>query len=160
MPDNFITKEGMNRLHKRRQTLLEERPLVIEQIQTAREMGDLSENAEYHAARERQRNIDKELGFLESRIAILKVIDPTKLPKDSIRFGAFIRLEEITDTENPEIFQYHLVGIDEVYDRDDGIIQVSFASPLGSAMIGKKVKDKFVVEAPKGKRTFLVLEIK
>ena len=160
LPDNYITMEGLHRLQKRRQTLIEERPLVLEQIQTAREMGDLSENAEYHAARERQRNIDKELSFLDSRIAILKIIDPSKLPKDTIRFGAYVKLKETTTPDKEEIFHYHLVGIDEVYDRDDGILQVSFASPLGSAMIGKKVKDIFVVEAPKGQRTFEVLEIK
>ncbi|MCL1827492.1 MAG: transcription elongation factor GreA [Candidatus Cloacimonetes bacterium] len=159
-PDNYITIEGMQLLQKKRQTLLEERPQVIEQIQTAREMGDLSENAEYHAARERQRNLDRELGYIDDRIAILKVIDPAKLPKDTIRFGAYVSLKETLDGQKALDMSLHLVGPDEIYDRDDGVLQVSFVSPLGAAMIGKKVKDTFTVDTPKGKRTFLVKEIK
>lgn len=156
MPD-YITLEGMQRLQQKINVLSQERPKVLEQVQTAREMGDLSENAEYHAARERQRNIDNELSFLTGRMSVLKIIDPTTLPKDAIRFGAYVKLEETT---TGEIFNYHLVGVDEVYDRDDDIIQVSFASPLGKAMIGKKLEEKFVVKAPKGDRFFKVLEIK
>jgi len=153
---NYITLEGMQRLQQKLNALVEERPRVLEQIQAARELGDLSENAEYHAAKEKQRNIDGELTYLNSRMATLKIIDPSTLPKDSIRFGAYVKLEETT---TGEIFKYRLVGVDEVYDRDDGILQVSLASPLGKSMIGKKMNEVFVVKAPIGDRTFKVLEI-
>ena len=154
---DYITMEGMQRLQKKILALTEERPLVLEQVQTARAMGDLSENAEYHAAKERQRNLDNELSYLNSRIAALKIIDPSTLAKDAIRFGAFIKIKEECDAK---VLNYHLVGPDEVYDRDDGIVQVSIASPLGKAMIGKKVDEVFVVKAPKGEFKYKVLEIK
>ncbi len=153
----YITLEGMQRLQKRINILAEERPLVLEQVQAARELGDISENAEYHAAREKQRSIEREVAYLNSRMANLKIIDPATLPKDAIRFGAYIKILETTSNE---IFNYHLVGVDEIYERDDDIIQVSVASPLGKAMIGKKINDEFVVNAPKGDRYFKVLEIK
>jgi len=153
---DYITKEGMLRLQKKVQALQEERPDVLVQIQVARELGDLSENAEYHAARERQRNIDNELNFLNGRLMTLKVIDPETLPKDSVRFGAFVQLQETT---SGELFTYRLVGIDEVYDRDDGIFQTSIASPLGKAMLGKKCGEEFIVKAPKGDRFLKVLKI-
>ena len=154
---DYITKEGLLRLQKKVQSLQEERPKVLEQIQTARELGDLSENAEYHAAREKQRSIDTELNLLNGKLMTLKVIDPDTIPKDTIRFGAYVQLEE---APSKEIFKYRLVGIDEVYDRDDDIIQVSIASPLGKAMLGKKCQEEFIVNAPKGDRFFKVLEIK
>jgi transcription elongation factor GreA len=153
---DYITKEGMIRLQKRVQTLQEERPKILSQIQVARELGDLSENAEYQAARERQRNVDTELNNLNTKITTLKVIDPDTLSKDSVRFGAYVQIEE---TPSKEIFTYRLVGVDEVYDRDDGIIQVSTASPLGKAMLGKKCLEEFVVKAPKGDRFFKILRI-
>ena len=154
---DYITMEGMQRLQKKILALTEERPLVLEQVQTARAMGDLSENAEYHAAKERQRNLDNELSNLNARVAVLKIIDPSTLPKDTIRFGAYIKIKEETDEK---LLSYHLVGPDEVYDRDDDIIQVSIASPLGKAMIGKKVNDVFIVKAPKGDFKYKVIEIK
>ena len=154
---DYITMEGMQRLQKKILALTEERPLVLEQVQTARAMGDLSENAEYHAAKERQRNLDNELSNLSARVAVLKIIDPSTLAKDSVRFGAFIQLKDLaTDKE----LHYHLVGPDEVYDREDDIIQVSFVSPLGKAMVGKKLNEEFVVKAPKGDLKYKVLEIK
>jgi len=153
---DYITKEGMYRLQKKVQSLVAERPKVLEQVQAARELGDLSENAEYHAARERQRNIDNELNFLNGKLRTLNVIDPSILPKDSIRFGAFITLEETT---SKEIFKYRLVGVDEIYDRDDDIVHVSVASPLGKAMLGKKCEEEFTVKAPIGDRFFKVLKI-
>lgn len=153
----YITPDGMQRLQKRINALVEERPSIVDQVQAAREMGDLSENAEYHAAREKQRNIDNELTRLNSRLSILKIIDPATLPKDAVRFGAYVK---ILETTNNETFNYHLVGIDEIYERDDDIIQVSVASPLGKAMIGKKINDEFIVKAPKGDRFFKVLDIK
>ena len=154
---NYITPDGYQRIQKKIKVLTEERPLILEQIEIARAQGDLSENAEYHAAREKQRNLERELTSLTKRIAVLSIIDPSTMPKDSVRFGALIKIKETTSNE---IFTHNLVGIDEIYDRDDNIIPVSIASPLGKAMLGKKVNDEFIVDAPKGKRYFVILEIK
>ncbi len=155
MPE-YITIEGMQRLQRRVNHLIEERPDVIQQVVTARELGDLSENAEYHAARERQRNMDNEMTWLRDRMASLKVIDPVTIPKDAVRFGAFIKLKE---KDIPEIQIYQLVGVDEIYDREDGIMLVSVASPMGKSLIGKKLNDSVVVNAPKGDRFFKILDI-
>lgn len=152
----YITVEGMQRLQRRINHLLEERPEVIQMVQTARELGDLSENAEYHAAKERQRNIDNELTWLRDRMARLKVIDPVTIPKDAVRFGALIKIEE-KNIKGSTVYQ--LVGVDEIYDREDGVILVSVASPLGKALIGKKINDEVTVNAPKGDRFFKILDI-
>lgn len=153
---NYITPEGMRLLRIKINELIEERPEIIKQVVAARELGDLSENAEYHAAREKQRNLENELERLQNKTSQLKVLDPDTLPKDAVRFGAFIELTELPDRIN---FTYHLVGVDEVYDRDDNIVQVSVASPLGKALIGKKPNEEFVVQAPKGERRFIINKI-
>jgi transcription elongation factor GreA len=156
----LITTEGMQRLQRKILDLNAERPVILEQIETARAMGDLSENAEYHAAKERQRNLDRELSYLSSRVSVLKTIDPATLQKDVIRFGAFIKLCEVLEKKKCKCIQYQLVGPDEVYDRDDNIILVSYESPLGKSMLGKKINDEFVVLAPKGELRYKILEIK
>ncbi len=157
MSHDYITKEGMIRLEKRINYLLELRPEVVKQVVKAREMGDLSENAEYHAAKERQRHIDTEVDHLRRRMAKLKVVDTELLAKDCVRFGAYV---EIQDMASSERFIYHLVGIDEVYERDDHIIQVSIASPLGKPMLSKKINEEFTVHAPIGDKLFKIISIK
>jgi len=156
MPE-YITPQGMNKLQRRMQQLLEvERPEVVRQIATARELGDLSENAEYHAARERQRHIDNELEHLRSRLGILQVLDPTNIPKDAVRFGArVLAREHSTGVET----LFRLVGVDEADDPEDGQQSVSVASPIGRAMIGRKPGQNFVVKAPVGDRVFEILSI-
>lgn len=154
---NYITKEGMQRLRIRMNELIKERPSIIKQVVTAREMGDLSENAEYHAARERQRHLENEYNKIKSRIDKLQVIDPANLPKDAVRFGAKVTVKEIS-TE--EIFKFQLVGIDEIFDTEDEYERKSIASPIGKPMIGKKVGSHFVVQAPIGKREFEIIDIK
>jgi len=153
----YITKEGMNKLKKRMNELIIERPSIIKQVVTAREMGDLSENAEYHAARERQKYLENEFNHLKSRISTLQVIDSTKIPKDAVRFGAYVTIEELP---NRQISKLRLVGIDEIYQTDDGYERISIASPIGKAIIGKKINEIFVVKAPVGERTFKILDIK
>lgn len=154
---NYITKEGMQRLRRRMNELIQERPTVIKQVVTAREMGDLSENAEYHAARERQRYLENEYNKIKNRIDKLQVIDPAGLPKDAVRFGAKVTAKEIS-TE--EIYKFQLVGIDEIYETEEEYERKSIASPIGKPMIGKKVGQRFVVKAPIGDREFEILEIK
>ena len=154
---NYITKEGMQRLRKRIQELIKERPTVIKQVVTAREMGDLSENAEYHAARERQRYLENEFNHLKKRIDHLQVIDDTNIPKDAVRFGARVLLKELKDNSLKKV---RLVGADEIFDVKDEYERISILSPVGKPMIGKKVGMYFTVNAPIGKRKFEILEIK
>ena len=153
----YITKEGMQRLHQRTATLIDLRAKVIKQVVAAREMGDLSENAEYHASRERQRDIETEYNNIKQRIGKLQVIDASKLPKDAVRFGAKVTMNELNKNK---ILKVHLVGIDEVYETEEEFERMSFASPIGKQMIGKKVGAHFVVNAPIGNREFEILEIK
>lgn len=156
MPD-YITREGMHKLHKRIHDLIEERKEVIKQVVTAREMGDLSENAEYKAAREKQRNIEKEYNHIKYRITRLHVIDISEIPKDAVRFGAYVTIKDISDNK---IFKQFLVGIDEIYETENEYERISIASPIGKSMIGKKVGENFLVKAPRGKREFIILDIK
>ncbi|HOQ78174.1 MAG TPA: transcription elongation factor GreA [Candidatus Cloacimonas sp.] len=154
----YITKTGMQRLQKRINELLTERPEVIKAIAIAREFGDLSENAEYKAARERQRAIDNEIDYLRCRSAKLQVIDTSEFPKDIVRFGSYCVAEDIS---NNECICYHLVGADELnYYDEEGIQEVSVVSPIGRALLSKKIGEIAVVHAPMGERHLKVIEIK
>jgi transcription elongation factor GreA len=154
---NYITKEGMQYLRRRIQKLIKERPTVIKQVVTAREMGDLSENAEYHAARERQRFLENEYNHLKKRLDHLQVIDTTNIPKDAVRFGARVLIKELNSDSTRKV---RLVGVDEIFETEDEYKRTSILSPVGKPMIGKKIGDKFTVNAPIGKREFEILEIK
>ena len=154
---SYITKEGMQRLRKRMQELIIERPKVIKQVVTAREMGDLSENAEYHAARERQRFLENEFNRLKERVEQLQVIDAVDIPKDAVRFGARVLVKEL---KNNSLRKVQLVGVDEIFESEDDYERISIMSPVGKPMIGKKVGDQFIVNAPIGKKEFEILEIK
>lgn len=153
----YITKEGMQRLQKKMQELIKDRPAIIRQVATAREMGDLSENAEYHAARERQRHLENEYNRLKGRAAVLTVIDSDRIAKDAVRFGARVTLQEI---DNGIIFKYRFVGVDEVFETDGDYERKSITSPLGRGMLGKKKDAIALVKAPAGERKFKILEIK
>jgi transcription elongation factor GreA len=153
----LITPEGMDKLQRRIQQLMGERPEVIKAIAVAREYGDLSENAEYKAAREKQRQIDTEIDHLRRRAAHLKVVDICAIPKDKVRFGAVCRTR---DEDNGEEIVFQVVGVDELnfYDRD-GIQPVSVLSPIGKALLGKESGEVALVKAPMGDRVLLITEI-
>ena len=153
---NYITREGMQRLHKRMNELIKERPNIIKQVVTAREMGDLSENAEYKAVREKQRNLENEYNYIKRRVEKLQVIDSSKIPKDAVRFGARVTIKELS---NGKILKIHLVGVDEIFETESKYKRKSIASPMGKPMIGKKVGDNFLVKAPIGIRKFEILAI-
>jgi len=153
---NYITREGMQRLHKRMNDLIKERPNIIKQVVTAREMGDLSENAEYKAAREKQRNLENEYNYIKRRMEKLQVIDSGKIPKDAVRFGARVIIKELS---NEKILKIHLVGVDEIFETENEYERKSIASPMGKPMIGKKAGDHFLVKAPIGMREFEILAI-
>lgn len=149
-----MTARGFNRLQEELKHLKSvERPAVIKAIAEAREHGDLSENAEYHAARERQSFIEGRVMELEDKISRAEVIDPSKLSGDSIKFGATVKLaDEDTDEEST----YQIVGQDES-DIKAGFISVT--SPLARALIGKHVGDTVEVTTPGGSKSYEVIEI-
>ena len=130
-----------------------ERPASIKAIEVARAHGDLSENAEYDAAKERQAFVEGRISELEYKLANADVIDPETLPKDRVVFGCTVMLENL---ETNEEVKYQLVGPDES-DIDKG--KISVTSPLGRAMVGKTPGSEITLEAPGGKRQYELIEI-
>ena len=150
-----ITKEGYETLKKELQQLKTvERPQTIKAIETARAHGDLSENAEFHAAKERQAFIECRVGELGYKLNHADIIDTTKLPKDYAVFGTTVVLENI-DTGETTVYQ--LVSEDES-NIEKG--RISTSSPLGKAMLGKKPGDEITLNAPGGKRYYELVEIR
>ena len=149
-----ITKEGYQALKKELDYLKRvERPRNIKSIEEARAHGDISENAEFEAAKNRQAFIDGRLNGLTYKLSRADIIDPQKLPKDRALFASSVILE---NTDTGENVQYQLVGPDEA-NIEEGRISVS--SPLGKAIIGKKPGDEISLEAPGGKRYYELVEI-
>jgi transcription elongation factor GreA len=150
-----MTAPGLQRLSDElRQLKAEERPSIIRQIAEARTHGDLSENAEYHAARERQSFIEGRIAELEEIVSSVEVIDPSSLSGEHIMFGAHVRLVE-EDTEKESAYQ--IVG---VYEADIKSGKLSISSPLAKALIGKRVGDAVSVPAPGGDRSYEILSFK
>lgn len=149
-----VTKQGYSALKKELEKLKTvDRPEIIKAIEVARAHGDLSENAEYHAAKERQSFIEGRIGELSYKIGNAKVIDPATVAKDVIRFASRVLVENL-DTE--EKTEYMIVGEDEA-DIKKG--KISASSPLGSALIGKTSGEEAIVQAPGGKRVYEVVDI-
>lgn len=131
-----------------------EKPRVNQEKQRAAELGDRSENAEYHAAKEKLRHIDKRLFYLNSMIEKAQIIDPAALDHSRVHFGATI---DICDTENGEEFSYTICGTLES-EPENALISVH--SPLARAMLGKEEGDEFSVHLPAGKKTYEVVSIR
>lgn len=149
-----ITREGYEVLKKELENLKAvERPRAIEAIEVARAHGDLSENAEFDAAKDRQAFLEGRIGELEYKLASADIIEPDTLPKDRAVFATTVLLENV---DTGEEFKYQLVGQDES-DIEKGKISVS--SPLGKAIIGKKPGDEVLLQAPGGKRIYELVEI-
>ncbi len=149
-----MTAEGLARLEEERKQLKQvERPAVIQAIAEAREHGDLSENAEYHAARERQSFIEGRLIELDDIVSRAEVIDPKTLSGDTVRFGATVK---IVDEETDEEATFKLVGSFEA-NVEQGLI--SYTSPIAKALIGKKTGDSVEVLAPAGTKYYEVLDV-
>ena len=150
-----ITRQGFEALKKELEKLKKvERPLNIKAIEEARAHGDLSENAEFEAAKERQAFIETRINELQMKLGNADIIDPDKLSRDRAVFGSRVVLENLDTGENVE---YQLVGPDES-DIKQGRISVS--SPLGRALIGHEPGHEVVMEAPGGKRCYEILEIR
>lgn len=149
-----ITTQGFAALKKELERLKTiERPENIKSIEVARAHGDLSENAEYHAAKERQSFLEGRIGEIGYKIGNAKVIDPDTVPKDVVRFACRVVLENL---DSEEEVTYMIVGPDEA-DIKNGKISVS--SPLGSSLIGKEPGEEVLVQAPGGKRIYEIIDI-
>jgi transcription elongation factor GreA len=150
-----VTKDGYTVLKNELEKLKRvERTQNIKAIEEARAHGDLSENAEYAAAKDRQSFIEGRIAELEYKLAHAEVIDPARLSKEKIVFGSRVFLENM---ETGEGVEYQLVGPDES-NIEKGLISVS--SPLGKAMIGKKPGDELTLMVPGGRRSYEVVEIR
>ena len=130
-----------------------QRPNIIKAIATAREFGDLSENAEYHAARDKQSFIEGKILDLEDKLSRADIIDPSKLSDDSVKFGAYVK---IIDDETEEESVYQITG---EYEADLNNNKISTKSPIAKALVGKSKGDIAEVVTPKGVRSFEILEI-
>ena len=149
-----MTRAGFAQLEDElRQLKSVERPAIIKAIAEAREHGDLSENAEYHAARERQSFIEGRVLELEEIVSTAEVIDLKTLSGDSVKFGAFVTL---VDEETDKEATYQVVGQHEADIKEK---RLSITAPLAKAMIGKKVGDTVSVPAPGGDRTYEILKV-
>lgn len=150
-----MTQPGYERLKDELRRLKSEaRPEIVREIEVARAHGDLSENAEYHAAKERQGQIEARIRLVEDKIARAQVIDPTGQDADQVRFGLTV---EIEDTATGDQLTYTILGEEEA-DAASGTISV--ASPVARALLGKAVGDSVTVRIPKGTREFEILEIR
>ena len=150
-----MTAEGHSALDAElRRLKTEERPAVIQAISEARDHGDLSENAEYHAAKERQAWIEGRVAELEDKLARAEIIDVSKLSGKTVKFGATVT---VVDEDSEEEAVYKIVGEDEA-DVKDG--KISITSPIARALIGKEVGDSVEVAAPGGARGYEILKIR
>jgi len=150
----YISKNGRLKLEAELKKLkYEERPKIVGEIKRARELGDLSENAEYHAAKEAQSHLERKIAELEDKISRLRTIDTDKIPNDKVYLFSRVLVKDYRDGEK---IRYTIVPADEA-DADNDIISVK--SPIGAALLGKKEGDIFEFTVPAGKVKYEVLEI-
>jgi transcription elongation factor GreA len=149
-----MTMEGYRKLEVELHRLKsEERPRIIQQIADARAHGDLSENAEYHAAKDAQGLNEAKVADLEDKIARAEIIDPSKLSGSTVKFGATVTLE---DEDSGDKVKYKIVGEDEADLRDN---KISISSPIARALIGKSKGDSAEVTTPRGARSYDILKV-
>ena len=149
-----ITREGFDTLHNElRHLKAVERPANIKAIEEARAHGDLSENAEFEAAKDRQGFIEARIGEINYKIANADIIDLSKLSKEKVVFGSTVLLENVDTSEE---IKYQLIGPEE---SDVEKNRISIASPLGRAILGKRPGDEINFNAPGGKKCYELIEI-
>ncbi len=149
-----MTTEGHQRLQEELKQLVRfERPKVVQDIAEARSHGDLSENAEYDAAKDRQGFVEGRIKELNHKIALAQVIDPTSIKSDKIVFGAKVSLFDV-DTEKEVCYQ--IVGVDEA---DIKVGKISITSPVGRALVGHKVDEEVNINVPSGVKVYEVTDI-
>jgi transcription elongation factor GreA len=154
MDKTVLTVEGERQLRERLKHLKEvERPKNVQEIAEARAHGDLSENAEYHAAKERQGMLEAQTRDIEAKLSNCEVIDPKKLSGDRVVFGATVVLANV---ETDEQVRYQIVGMDEA-DPSKG--KINYTSPVARGLMGKRVGDSVQVRTPGGVREYEILEV-
>ena len=150
----YLTKDGYEKIRKKLEHLrTKERPSVIKAISLAREFGDLSENAEYHAAKERQTFIENKIMELEEKLVYSEIIDESRIPKDKAYLGAKVTLK---DKKTGKEIQYTLVSTDEADFEEN---KISTQSPVGHAMLGKGVGEEVEAKVPVGTLRYEILSI-
>jgi transcription elongation factor GreA len=149
-----MTPKGYEVLKERLRVLKEvEMPRISREIGAARELGDLSENAEYHAAKDKQGIIAAQIRQMEDKMARSEVIDPGKLTGDRVIFGATVTVE---DQETEETSRFQIVGEDEA---DTKANKISYTSPIAKALIGKEEDEEVIVKTPRGKKEYIIMKV-
>ncbi len=149
-----MTRDGYSRIKAEVERLEhEEMPIIAARVAAAREEGDLSENAEYHGARESQGMLQAKINMLKGKLSMADIIDTSNLPKDEVAFSARVKVLDLKYHDEEEFI---LVGAGEE-DYDSGRINVT--SPIGAGLMGKKVGESVTIEVPKGEQKFKILEI-
>ena len=150
-----MTVQGKAALETELKRLLqEERPSIIKAIEEAREQGDISENAEYEAAKERQGMVEARIADIQTKIALSEVVNPAEIKADRVVFGATVTIKDVEDETK---VTYQIVGVDEA-DVKGG--KISIMSPIARSLIGKKINDVVVVHSPKGEKEYEVIGFK
>ena len=149
-----MTPDGHAALTAELNALKAERPKISQEIGIARDHGDLKENAEYHAAKDKQGMCEARIAEIEDKLSRADIIDPSTLGGDKVKFGAFVELE---DMDNGTVVTYRLVGPDES-DIKQG--KISVTSPVARAIVGKEVGDEVQVQTPGGVRNYEVSDVR
>ncbi len=153
MTETYLTKEGLKKLQAEHAALLKQKRGLTEEVNRAAAMGDLSENAEYHAARERLQHVASRLAELDQKLTNVRIIDDLETKSGEARLGVKVTLE---DEQTKERFSYILVGPDEA-DPPNG--KLSIASPLGKSLLGKKQGERFTLTLPKTLVPYRVIDV-
>ena len=153
MGETYLTKDGLAKLQAEHKSLLQQKRQLTEEVSKAAAMGDLRENAEYHAARERLQHVAKRLAELDAKLTSVQLIDGLQTKEGEVRVGMQVTLE---DEQTKERFDYVLVGSDEA-DPQNG--KLSIASPLGKMLLGKKRGEKFTLNLPKAIVPYRVISV-
>ena len=152
----YVSTEEKAGLDRRLQDLYKQQIAVQERIRTAAGLGDLSENAEYHFAKEENRSLEKELKELQAKMKNVAVVNGDDLPDDMVFLGRTVRLKDLDDDTEQLV---KLVGEAETPSADSDVLPVSSSSPMGEALMKSRVGDKVQVKAPRGTMEFEVMEL-
>ena len=154
MGQTYLTREGLKKLQEEHKQLVRQKVELTEEVSKAAAMGDLRENAEYHAARERLQHVSSRLAELDGKLHNVLIIDDLEIKAGEVRVGSTVKLE---DEQTKERVNYQMVGADEA-DPLNG--KLSIASPLGKALLGKKQGERFNLTLPKTIVPYRVISIK
>lgn len=150
----YISKEGRRKLEEELKRLkYTDRPAIVSEIKRAREMGDLSENAEYHAAKESQGHLERKISQLEFTLSQVQMIDASEIPSDKVYLFASVKIKDLSDGEE---LTYTIVPAEEAdVDRD----MISVSSPIGAGLLGKAIGETAEIEVPAGTLKYEIIDI-